>query len=183
MRFVIASCVLGVLLLAGGCSHYVHPKTTRNIGVPAAQPDKALLVIIRTRAPINTNLGAPIEIDGNLVGKIAPNSFMYLYLQPGRHTIQTGHPEMMEIQRETFPMLNLNLQAGQAYFYQIEWTNAPDDGNFWTNEVLMANDWKKLPEAEARTDLSDVENTPTFQQVEQLKAAGQLEFERDRTAR
>ncbi|WP_189510462.1 DUF2846 domain-containing protein [Cerasicoccus arenae] len=173
-------------VLLSGCP---NPKTVKGLNMPIAEAGQAQLVILRPYMMQGQLSGTPLYLDGEEIGQIAHDSYMYVNISPGRHQMDIESPLRIEWLDGAFEYepLVINALPGKTYYYEMAWKTRTVRMDYPAYGMAMDDaygmDWKLLTDEEAKEKLEGRTNSPTFDQYEQLKASGQIEFEHKARAR
>ena len=79
------------------------------------------------------------ELDGRVIAKFAPASYVFLQVEPGQHFLVTGVG--------VIPIKVIRLEAGRTYFLKADFSGTK---------------WDEVSEQEGRADISKLKRVKTF---------------------
>ncbi|HEY2532067.1 MAG TPA: DUF2846 domain-containing protein [Xanthobacteraceae bacterium] len=108
-RFVMACVAMFALAACATVSTRPMKSQNKKSGLHLAR-----LYFIRSRADMLKNATLDIKVDGQLVGKLAPDSYLFIDRPPGSYTLSVEPPADF-VYFET----NVRVAAGGTYYYAI----------------------------------------------------------------
>lgn len=124
-----AALVLASLLLAG-CGSTAHLPTATY--TEPAKSSSAILYVYRGHS-MPTKANVDIQIDGTGVGFVAPGSFTWVTVQPGKRLIGVGYPSFPSMR----PELEMEFAPGQRYLVEYDSKVGREISWFGTREAPM----------------------------------------------
>ena len=124
-----AALVLTSLLLVG-CGSTAHLPTATY--TEPAKSSSAILYVYRGHS-MPTKANVDIQIDGTGVGFVAPGSFTWVPVQPGKRLIGVGYPSFPSMR----PELEMEFAPGQRYLVEYDSKVGREVTWFGTREAPM----------------------------------------------
>lgn len=129
MSKTILSIALASLFLAG-CTSTAHLPTASYTA--PAQTSAAVLYVFRGHS-MPTKANVDIQIDGKGVGFVAPGTFTWVTVQPGKRLIGVGYPSFPNMR----PELEMEFAPGQRYLVEYDSKVGREFSWFGTREAPM----------------------------------------------
>lgn len=102
------TCVVGVLTLAAcATASPVISKLDASLKKFTPVPEVAALYIYRNES-LRSAVPVAVEIDGKPFGSTAAKTYLYIELEPGKHTVTS--------KAENTDMLEINMEGGELYY-------------------------------------------------------------------
>jgi hypothetical protein len=110
----VALGIVGLLALAVGCASVPTTDSAANAEAKKFQPEPgtASIYLCRHGAGIGDTLVAQTQLDGQMIGALAPNTFLMVSVTPGHHTLTVLGPTNTE-------QLPVDVVAGNVYFFDV----------------------------------------------------------------
>lgn len=124
------ACVALTSLLLAGCTS-TAPLPTATYTAPAHTSAAVLYVFRGHTMPTKANVD--IQIDGTGVGYLAPGTFTWIVVQPGKRMIGVGYPSFPNMR----PELEMEFVPGQKYLVEYDSKFGREFSWFGTREAAQ----------------------------------------------
>ncbi|HTW94187.1 MAG TPA: DUF2846 domain-containing protein [Tepidisphaeraceae bacterium] len=117
LRFGRQIGIAGLLALLCGCATVATTSSAQNADARKFQPapGTASVYLCRSSAVIGDTLVAEMQLDGESIGALAPNTYLMLSVTPGHHVLTVTGPTNSE-------QAALDAVAGNNYFFNVSFS-------------------------------------------------------------
>ncbi|HTV48812.1 MAG TPA: DUF2846 domain-containing protein [Phycisphaerae bacterium] len=133
--------IIGLFTWAAGCATVPTTDTSANAAAKTFEPElgMASVYLCRPSAVIGDTLVAQTELDGQMIGALAPNTFLLVSVAPGQHTFTVVGPTNEE-------QTSIDAVAGNVYFFKVSIT--------WAGPGVRHRHIEAMSDADGRNDVN-----------------------------